>query len=68
VRRKEEETRLFNEVWTRGTVRDKLLTYQLPKLHILAERKGILKYQKYEREALIEVLVSFTTHRDLPIQ
>lgn len=66
--RREEEKRLFNEVWTSGTVRDKLCTYQLPKLHILAERKGIFKYMKYERDALIEVLLSFTTHRDLPIR
>ena len=58
----------FNEIWRSGTVRDKLGTYQLVKLQRLAEQKGILKFQRYERDALIDVLVQFTTHRDLPIQ
>lgn len=68
MRKEKEEKRRFNDVWTSGSVRDKLLTYQLPKLHILADNKGILKYQRYDREALIEVLLSYTTHRDLPIR
>lgn len=58
----------FNEIWRSGTVRDKLGTYQLVKLQRLAEQKGILKFQRYERDALIDVLVHFTTHRDLPIR
>ena len=66
--RKKAEQQRFNDVWTNGTVRDKLYTYQLPKLHILAERKGILKYQRYEREALIDTLLNYTTHKDLPIR
>lgn len=66
--RKKAEQQRFNDVWTNGTVRDKLNTYQLPKLHILAERKGILKYQRYEREALIDTLLNYTTHKDLPIR
>lgn len=65
--REEEERRRYNEVWTTGSVRDKLCTYELPKLHVLADRKGILRFQRYDRDALIEVLLSFTTHRDLPI-
>lgn len=64
----EDKRRRYTEAWTTGSVRDKLCTYGLPKLHMLADRKGILRFQKYDRDALIEVLLSFTTHRDLPIQ
>jgi flagellar biosynthesis GTPase FlhF len=65
--RKKAEQRRFDDVWKTGTVRDKLNTYQLPKLHILAERKGILKYQRYERDVLIDTLLNYTTHKELPI-
>lgn len=66
--RKKAERQRFNDAWTNGTVRDKLNTYQLPKLHILAEQKGILKYQRYERDDLIDTLLKYTTPRDLPIR
>jgi len=67
-RQKRAEDERFKEAWRSGTVRDKLCTYNLHNLQRLASQKCILRYEHYDKDALIGVLLTVTTDRDLPIR
>jgi hypothetical protein len=72
ARKKQEHTKekqqQFHDFWRNATVREKLRAHELTKLQRLAENKGIMKVQRYDRDALIDELCRFTTHRDFPIR
>lgn len=63
-----ERKRWFKEIWTRGTVKEKLSTYSIQKLKILASQKNVRGRSKMDRESLLNVLSRITTDKDLPIR
>jgi hypothetical protein len=58
----------FNTGFKNKTIKEKLETYGIIKLKILAKNKNILKISKLNKNELIELLIPKTTNNDFPIK
>jgi hypothetical protein len=58
----------FNNVWKTKTPQEKLKLYGSEKLKILAKKKNIKGYSKYNKDELFTVLAELVDENDFPIK
>lgn len=59
---------IFTLKWAKSSPQEKLKTYGVVKLKILAKNKGIKGYSKYKKIELIKVLEPLVVNSDFPIK
>jgi hypothetical protein len=58
----------LSNIWTNGTIEDKLNTYGIANLKKLARKKDITGYETMEKADLVSILKDITILKDLPIR
>jgi hypothetical protein len=62
------KTTEFNNKWNTSTPQEKLNTYAIKKLQILAKNKKIKGFSKYKKNELINILIPLVSNEDFPIK